>query len=54
MGVCVDAIGPHIGFVLLDKIQDVMSFPSTAGREAREERNIGVSHEIIANAAVPP
>ena len=52
MGVGVDGIGPDIGFILLDKIQDVMSLPGAAGREAREQRDVGVSYEIIADAAV--
>ena len=31
LGVSVDGIGPHIGFILLDKIQDVMSLPGATG-----------------------
>jgi hypothetical protein len=34
LGVGVDGIGPDIGFIFLDKIQDVMSLPGAAGREA--------------------
>jgi hypothetical protein len=34
LGVGVDGIGTYIGFVLLDEIQDLMSLPGAAGREA--------------------
>ena len=33
-------IGPHIGFVLLDEIQDVMSLPGTGGRGAAPVRTM--------------
>ena len=36
----VDGIGPHIGFVLLDEIQDVMSLPGTGGRGAAPVRTM--------------
>src|ERR1700732_1495662 len=52
LGVGVDGIGPHIGFILLDKIQDVMSLPGTARREGGKQREVGVSYEIISDAAV--
>jgi len=31
LGVGVDGFGPHIGFIFLDKIQDVMSLPGATG-----------------------
>ena len=33
-------IGPHIGFVLFDGIQDVMSLPGTGGRGAAPVRTM--------------
>jgi hypothetical protein len=39
-GFGVDGIGPHIGFVLLDEIQDVMSLPGTGGRGAAPVRTM--------------
>src|SRR4029077_6898791 len=52
LGVGVEGIGPDIGFILLEKIQDVPPPPAAAGREAGEQGDVGVSYEIIAETAV--
>ena len=47
-------IGPHIGFVLLDEIQDVMSLPGTGGRGAAPVRTMEEASTGVASSTCAP
>jgi len=47
-------IGPHIGFVLLDEIQDVMSLPGTGGRGAAPVRTMEKASTGLASSTCAP
>jgi hypothetical protein len=53
-GVGVYGIGPHIGFVLLDEIQDVMSLPGTGGRGAAPVRTMEKGSTGVASSTCAP
>ena len=47
-------IGPHIGFVLLDEILDVMSLPGTGGRGAAPVRTMEKASTGVASSTCAP
>src|SRR5258708_37578411 len=45
--VSVDRVRLHVGLVLLQKIENGMTFPRAAHRPAAHQRDIVVSHEVV-------
>lgn len=52
LGVGMNGVWLHLRFVLRHKIQDVVTFPGTAGSESREKSDIVIRNKIVANTAI--
>src|ERR1700723_527806 len=48
----VDRVRLHVGFVVLQNIENGMTFPRAARRPTAHQHDIVVSHEVVANTAV--
>ena len=51
LSVGVNRIG-HFGFVLHDKVEDVVALPGTTSGESREERDIHIRNQVVTDPAV--
>ena len=52
LSVGVNRIGLNFGFVLHDKVEDVVALPGTTSGEAREERDIHIRNQVVTDPAV--
>ena len=54
LGVAMQRVGPNVGSVLGQAVEDVHGLPNAAGDEMREQRNVVVTDVIVGNAAIIP
>src|SRR5512143_4216265 len=47
-----DGVGLNLRAVLADEVQDGVSLPGTTGNEPREQSDVGVGDEIVADPAI--
>ena len=53
LGIRVERVRLDVGLVFKKPIENINGLPDTTRNEVREERDVGVRHVVIANAAVP-
>ncbi len=52
LGITMQNIGPNIGLVLDQSIQDIYRFPDTAGDEMGEQGDIGIADMVVRDTAI--